>query len=285
MPDTGSALRAALNVSIVTLGDFTVMEPSSQMRSRTSRVLSRLFVVSGLGIALAACNQTTFPEARNGLGKQALVAAPTALAYAAVTDERFPIPAVSAASVAPQYRRQRVRYDTVHPAGTLIVDPGAKFLYLVLEGGYALRYGIGVGREGFGWTGTAVIRRKAKWPTWTPPSSMIARQPELKKYRNGMEPGIENPLGARALYLFQGNKDTLYRIHGTNEPESIGQNVSSGCIRLVNQEVIDLFNRVPSGTKVVVLADPSASPVAHDQTHNASVAQLADAPGTRRGPL
>jgi lipoprotein-anchoring transpeptidase ErfK/SrfK len=116
-----------------------------------------------------------------------------------------------------------------------------------------MRYGVGVGREGFGWNGVARIQMKREWPRWTPPAEMIARQPELEPYRRGMEPGLENPLGARALYLFQNGRDTLYRLHGTNEPRSIGSNVSSGCVRLVNQDIIDLYSRTPLGTRVVVL--------------------------------
>jgi lipoprotein-anchoring transpeptidase ErfK/SrfK len=162
----------------------------------------------------------------------------------------------------PKYRRQRVAYSTQQPAGTVVVDPDAKFLYLVMADGTALRYGIGVGREGFGWSGTAEVSLKARWPRWTPPAAMIRRQPELERYRKGMEPGLGNPLGARALYLYQNGRDTLYRIHGTDEASSIGQNVSSSCIRLLNQDVIDLFARVSIGTRVVVLPSEPASPIA-----------------------
>lgn len=111
----------------------------------------------------------------------------------------------------------------------------------------------GVGREGFGWAGAATILHKAAWPRWTPPAEMVARDPHLEPYRHGMKPGLKNPLGARALYLFQNGRDTLYRLHGTNDPRSIGKNVSSGCIRLLNQDVIDLYRRAPVGTRVVVL--------------------------------
>jgi lipoprotein-anchoring transpeptidase ErfK/SrfK len=122
----------------------------------------------------------------------------------------------------------------------------------------AMRYGIGVGREGFSWSGDAVIQRKAEWPKWTPPAEMVARDPKAAEWANGLPGGLSNPLGARALYLFQGNRDTLYRIHGTTEPYSIGTNVSSGCIRLINQDIVDLYSRVPVGTRVVVLpADAS----------------------------
>ena len=120
-----------------------------------------------------------------------------------------------------------------------------------------MRYGVGLGREGFGWDGRARIPFKRAWPTWTPPAEMIAREPELEKYRDGMEPGLDNPLGARALYLFEGRVDTLYRLHGTQEAYSIGRAVSSGCVRLLNQDIIDLYDRVPNGTEVVVRA-PSA---------------------------
>ena len=210
----------------------------------------RLLCTAGLTLLLAACDQTTL--------QQASYAPPRQPQYPALADSTFEVPAVEAETIDPRYVKRRVRYATQHPPGTIVVDPYAKFLYFVQESGFAMRYGVGVGRDGFGWTGTADIRRKAQWPTWTPPSAMIARQPELKQYRQGMVAGIENPLGARALYLFQNGKDTLFRIHGTNEPESIGKNVSSGCIRLLNQDVIDLFDRVPVGSKVVVLSEQEA---------------------------
>lgn len=143
-----------------------------------------------------------------------------------------------------------VRNPTGEPAGTIVVDTESRHLYYVLQGGEAIQYGIGVGREGFGWKGHARVARKAEWPRWIPPKDMIARRPDLPSEMSG---GIANPLGARALYLFEGNKDTMYRIHGTNEPDSIGQAVSSGCIRMNNADVMDLYRRVPVGTRVVVL--------------------------------
>ncbi|WP_291851314.1 L,D-transpeptidase [Bradyrhizobium sp.] len=215
-------------------------------RRAAAHPLLRAFCAAGLNVLLAACNQATLQQASF---------APPSPQYDALADGAVRIPAVEAETLDPKYVKQRVRYPTTHAAGTIIVDPHAKFLYLVQEGGFALRYGVGVGRDGFGWTGQADIRRKAQWPTWTPTSAMMGRQPELKQYRQGMAAGIDNPLGARALYLYRGGKDTLYRIHGTNEPESIGQNVSSGCIRLLNHDVIDLFNRVPVGSRVVVLSE------------------------------
>jgi len=175
--------------------------------------------------------------------------------YDEVPGERFPVPAVDLYDVNPDYLRKVVDYGGGEAPGTVIVDSANRYLYLVQPGNHAIRYGVGVGREGFGWSGAATIRRKAEWPTWTPPSSMIQRQPELEPYANGMPPGLDNPLGARALYLYQGDRDTLFRIHGTNEPGTIGTRVSSGCIRMINQDVIDLYGRVPSGTRVVVLRD------------------------------
>ena len=152
-----------------------------------------------------------------------------------------------------QFHRQIVRDPTGEAPGTIVVDPGQRFLYLVQADGRARRYGIGVGREGFGWSGTATIGMKREWPKWYPPVEMQARDERARQYANGMDGGTDNPLGARAMYLFQDGKDTLYRIHGTNEPQSIGKAVSSGCIRMLNADVIDLYDRVPIGTKVVVL--------------------------------
>jgi lipoprotein-anchoring transpeptidase ErfK/SrfK len=149
-------------------------------------------------------------------------------------------------------RRQVVSYPSAEPAGTVIIDTGHTFLYLTMGGGKAMRYGIGVGREGFTWSGVQTITRKAEWPDWTPPPEMIARQPYLPRWVSG---GPGNPLGARALYL--GHTD--YRIHGTNDPSTIGKHVSSGCIRLRNEDVSDLYERIGVGTKVVVLPNGSRS--------------------------
>ncbi len=141
-----------------------------------------------------------------------------------------------------------------------MIDPQQHFLYFIEGGGRAVRYGVGVGRTGFGWSGVASVHHKQAWPDWFPPPEMIKRQPEIRRVVTeldgglGMPGGPRNPLGARALYLFQGNKDTLYRIHGTVEPWTIGRNVSSGCIRMINQDVIDLYARAPIGAKVIVLS-------------------------------
>ena len=161
--------------------------------------------------------------------------------------------------VDPVYRRKVVQYAIRETPGTIVINPSEHFLYLVEEGGRALRYGVGVGGEGFAWSGVATVHSKQEWPDWYPTNDYLQRQPAVRPNLNelqsglGMVAGPANPLGARALYLWQGNKDTLYRIHGTNEPWTIGKNVSSGCIRLTNEDVIDLYDRTPVGTKVVVL--------------------------------
>ncbi len=156
-----------------------------------------------------------------------------------------PTPAQPQRALDPTYARLETPYDGPEAPGTIVVDTPRKFLYLVHGHGRATRYGIGVGRPGFEWSGVKTVSRKAEWPDWTPPPEMLARRPDLPRH---MEGGPANPLGARALYL----GSSLYRIHGTNEPGTIGQNVSSGCIRMMNEDVIDLYDRVPVGTRVVV---------------------------------
>ncbi len=149
-------------------------------------------------------------------------------------------------AIDPVYLRQEVSYSGGHAPGTVVIDTGKRFLYLVQPGGRAVRYGIGVGRPGFEWAGVKTVTRKAEWPDWTPPPEMLKRRPDLPPFMKG---GPENPLGARAMYL----GSSLYRIHGTNEPWTIGQNVSSGCIRLMNEDVTDLYGRVRVGSKVIVM--------------------------------
>jgi lipoprotein-anchoring transpeptidase ErfK/SrfK len=167
-------------------------------------------------------------------------------------------------TIDPAYLRTEVPYNGREASGTLVVDPQNHYLYFVQKGGRALRYGVGVGAEGFGWSGVATVRSKQEWPDWYPTEEMLQRKPELRRSMTQLQSGLgipggpENPLGARALYLWQGNRDTLYRIHGTNEPGTIGRNVSSGCIRLTNDDITDLYDRTPVGTKVVVLLSPSA---------------------------
>jgi lipoprotein-anchoring transpeptidase ErfK/SrfK len=179
--------------------------------------------------------------------------------------------AIQDETLAPRLRRQVVSYPTREAPGTIVVDTPNTYLYLVLGGGQAVRYGIGVGREGFTWSGVETISRTAEWPDWFPPAEMIARQPYLPRFMAG---GPGNPLGARALYL--GN--SAYRIHGTNDPTTIGHQVSSGCIRLTNEDVADLFSRVRVGTKVVVLPQSSRqAPVA--QIERTAPAARAATPG------
>ncbi|UVK39125.1 L,D-transpeptidase [Mesorhizobium sp. AR10] len=173
--------------------------------------------------------------------------------YGAINDAGYQLPRIPIEKVPRQYHRQEVNYDTREKPGTIIVDTQNKFLYFVEGDGRAIRYGIGVGREGFEWHGTARIALKREWPTWTPPRQMIQRQPELAKFASGMEPGLKNPLGARAMYLFNKGGDSGYRLHGSPEWNSIGKAMSSGCIRLMNQDIIDLYDRTEVGAKVIVL--------------------------------
>lgn len=157
-----------------------------------------------------------------------------------------------------KFRRQEVTYITSAPPNSIVVDPANRFLYFVLGNQRAIRYGVGVGREGFAWSGRAIVGLKRKWPRWLPPQSMVERDPRAAAWANGMPGGPNNPLGARALYLYANGVDTLYRIHGTNEPASIGKAVSSGCIRMLNEDVAELFNRVERGAHVVVLPAPNS---------------------------
>nr|WP_244641389.1 L,D-transpeptidase [Tianweitania populi] len=178
--------------------------------------------------------------------------------YAAKLDEAYPVAAADLTKVEPEFYRQEVDYPTYEPAGTIVVDTQARHLYLVGTNGRALRYGIGVGKAGLAFEGTARIQYKREWPRWTPTQDMMTRDPERYGHlADGMEPGPTNPLGPRALYLFKDGVDTLFRIHGTTEDWSIGRAVSSGCIRLLNADIIDLYSRVPSGTRVVVLQGDS----------------------------
>ncbi|MCB1466311.1 MAG: L,D-transpeptidase [Rhizobiaceae bacterium] len=172
--------------------------------------------------------------------------------YGAKTDAGYRLPAIPISKVPSKYHRQIVRFDTKEKPGTIIVDTSDKFLYYVMDNGKAMRYGIGVGRQGFEWKGTSRIAMKREWPVWTPPAAMIRRQPELAKWRSGMPGGPSNALGARAMYLFNKGGDTGYRLHGTPEWNSIGKAMSSGCIRMMNQDVMDLYNRADVGAKVIV---------------------------------
>ena len=221
--------------------------------------LFRLFLATGLSLALSACVPD---EALIGAGL-AQPPAPKLVegVYGAAQDTNFALPAVPVDKVPAQFQRQTVRYVSDQPVGTVIINPGARFLYLVTGTNKATRYGIAVGRAGFEWAGEAVVAERKLWPTWTPPAEMIERKPELAKWEKGQPGGLTNPLGARALYLLTNGVDYGYRIHGTPEWNSIGTNASSGCIRMINQDVIDLFAQVPVGAKVIVLNADGTVPV------------------------
>jgi len=220
----------------------------------------RAFLIGASAIALSGCVSTA--RQANPV-KAAAEPAPVRAVppmYEAMPHEQFPLPAVNVAKVNPKFWRQEVDYPTDEKVGTVIVDTPNKFLYHVRSNGRAMRYGIGVGRDGFSWAGRAVIAYKRQWPRWTPPDEMVARQPALEPYsiaNGGMPPGLRNPLGARALYIHKDGRDTIYRIHGSTEEWSIGKAVSSGCIRLLNQDVIDLYNNVRDGSTIVVIPDPT----------------------------
>lgn len=214
------------------------------------RALLNTAMVGAASALAAAC--TTTPR-RDPAPEAPKV--PLETMYGEMVDGGFTIPAIPVSKVQPRLFRQIVRDPTGEKPGTVVVDTKNHYLYWTLPRGDALRYGVGLGKAGFEWSGRAVIQWKRAWPTWTPPAEMIARRPELEKYsaaNGGMAPGLDNPLGARALYIFQDGVDTLYRVHGSPEWWSIGQSVSSGCVRMMNQDVIDLFDRVPNSTPIVV---------------------------------
>ncbi|OCK53774.1 L,D-transpeptidase [Bradyrhizobium sp. LMTR 3] len=203
-----------------------------------SRFAAAAFGALAIGATASSAPATAAPLPLFPFFLPQIEAAPPPVAAAPEEGERFELPA--------RLRRQVVNYYTREAPGTIIIDTPNTYLYLVLGNGQAMRYGIGIGRDGFTWSGTQTITRKAEWPAWTPPPQMIARQPYLPRHMTG---GPGNPLGARAMYL----GGTIYRIHGTNDPSTIGTRVSSGCLRLTNEDVIDLYSRVSVGTKVIVL--------------------------------
>ena len=209
-----------------------------------------LIAAMALGL-LGACvpDGALFPTA----APAPAVVAPAETAYVSASDGPFQIPAVPLDKLPEALRRQSVAYDNTEVPGTIVIHPGQKFLYYVTGPKTAIRYGIAVGRAGFEWAGEAVVTETKPWPTWTPPPEMIERKPELAKWEKGQPGGPTNPLGARAIYLTTNGRDYGYRIHGTPEWWSIGKNASSGCIRMINQDVLDLVGRVQPGTKVVVL--------------------------------
>lgn len=226
------------------------MTQVSSHRTRAPYRVLRLLLALCAPLALAACQTTGQDPQTSNLSSYAQM-------YGEIDDNGTIIKAIDVRKVDKRNLRQIVDYKTDERVGTIVVDPHARFLYLVMENGKAMRYGVGVAKSGLEYQGDADISRKASWPGWTPTPNMIKREPErYKKWAGGMKGGIDNPLGARALYLYKNGRDTLYRIHGTNNPWSIGKSVSSGCIRLFNQDIIDLHKRVPKGARVVVLDKP-----------------------------
>jgi lipoprotein-anchoring transpeptidase ErfK/SrfK len=210
------------------------------------------------GLLLQACVPTTVGGGVDAAGNpipriETPASIDTATAYLATADNGFNVPAVPVEQVPEPYRRQIVTYETDQAPGTIIINPAQRVLYFVTGNNRAIRYGIAVGRDGFEWSGEALVTERKPWPTWTPPPEMIERKPELAEWEDGQPGGPTNPLGARALYLTTNGVDYGYRIHGTPEWNSIGSNASSGCIRMINQDVIDLYNRVPANAKVIVM--------------------------------
>lgn len=183
----------------------------------------------------------------------ALMLAEAAKAYGPIPDEKFPIPAVNIAKLDPKFFRRTVRYESPEAPGTIVVDPGNYYVYRIEGAGSATRYGANVGRNGFLWHGDAYVGRKSEWATWTPPKEMIQRQPEAAAYAHGMPGGLDNPLGARTLHLYQNGAYTLYTIYASSDPDTIGKGITSGCVGLLSQDMIHLYARTPIKTKVVVL--------------------------------
>ncbi len=205
--------------------------------------LRRLILLALLGAPLAACT------AGGPTAKLAALDDASAWYVGTMPDQPYDIPLVDRARMDPKYARQSVAYAGPERPGSIVVDIDQRLLYLVQDGGQAIRYGVGVGKLGFSWKGQASVGRKGVWPDWGPTRTMVSLHPDLPASRKG---GLDNPLGARALYLYQGSRDTLFRIHGTNEPWSIGEQMSSGCVRMLNEDVADLYARVPVGTTVYV---------------------------------
>lgn len=243
--------------------------------SPTNLPLLKAALFAGFALALSACTtvqnsvpviNTTVAEPAPALTSEPVTKAEPAVVetayadddaaymYRAMTDQNFQIPAIDLAKLKPEHRRKVVNYKTNEKPGTIIVDQPARYLYLVQPEGKAIRYAVGVGPAARGFNGgDAVIARKASWPRWTPTPSMIKRNPaQYLRSKDGVDGGPRNPMGARALYMHKDGIDTYYRVHGTNNPSSIGKGVSAGCIRLINQDIIDLHSRVKPGARIVV---------------------------------
>ncbi|MFH1793573.1 MAG: L,D-transpeptidase [Pseudomonadota bacterium] len=206
--------------------------------------------VAGIGLSGVPALEALAQERKSNTAVPEL--ASPARMYAALVDGGHQLPAIPVDKLNKRLVRQVVIDPTFEKPGTIVVDTSTHYLYFVLEGRKAIRYGVSLGKAGFEWTGSATIQFKKAWPVWTPPPEMIVRKPELAKYADGMPPGPQSPLGARALYLFKNGQDTMYRLHGTPEWNSIGKNASSGCVRFMNQDIIDLFSRVSGPTTVHV---------------------------------
>jgi lipoprotein-anchoring transpeptidase ErfK/SrfK len=216
-------------------------------------LLDRRGVLAAIGLALGGC---AAPRGISRAGFYPIAYPEFASAYGPILDHGHEIPALDQSKIDPALLRQLTSSPGPYRPGTIIVNVGERRLYLVRPGGAAIRYAVGVGREeALNFRGSAVIGRKAEWPRWSPTEAMIHRMPIYAHYAGGLPGGIGNPLGARALYLYRGNQDTYFRLHGTNEPETIGEKVSSGCIRLFNHDIIDLYDRVSVGAPVVVLQE------------------------------
>ena len=238
---------------------MSVGQPTGRLKARgqpmiiakvSSGGLSRRTFCGGICVLLSGCMTT--PQGPLSAHQQGID--PYASTYGQFADGAYDIPALDLDQVDPDLLRREATFPSRYPPGTIVVNIAERRLYFVQRGGRALRYAVGVGREeAMNFRGSATVARKAEWPRWIPTADMIKRMPRYAVYAGGMPGGLGNPLGARALYLYVGNRDTYFRIHGTNEPSTIGSAVSSGCIRLFNQDIIDLYNRVPPGTPVVVL--------------------------------
>lgn len=222
----------------------------------------RQFLALGSSVAatsvLAACGATGSAQLRAASFREQATA--DLMRYAAIDDGEFIIPAIPGNRIDRKFWRQQVADPFGELPGTIVVDTPNRYLYLTLPDNQAIRVGVGIGKQGFTWSGRATVQMKRRWPTWTPPRDMIERVPELEKWAKGQPPGLDNPLGARALYIFKDGRDTLYRIHGSPEWWTIGTAASSGCIRMTNQDIVDFFERVPAGSPIVVIPDNRFSP-------------------------